>query len=53
MGAGDGTRWLGMGRIADGTSVTFVTDARAAERIADAMAAGEEPVVVIERRQLV
>ncbi len=53
LGASDGTRWLAMGRSPDGTSVTFVTDARAAERIADAMEAGDEPVVVIERRQLV
>lgn len=53
LGAGDGTRWLAMGRSADGASVTFVTDRRAAERIADAMAGGDEPVVVIERRQLV
>lgn len=53
MGENDGTRWLAMGRLADGTSVTFVTEARAAEQIADAMAAGREPVVVIERRQVI
>lgn len=53
LGASDGTRWLAMGRRPDGSSVTFVTDRGSAERIADAMAAGSEPVVVIERRQLV
>ncbi len=49
----DGSRWLAMGRLRDGTSVTFVIDARTAERVSDAMASGEEPLVVIERRQIV
>lgn len=53
LGAGEGGRWLAMGRMQDGSAVTFVTDAAAAECIADAMATGQEPVVVIERRQLV
>lgn len=46
-------RWLGRGRTASGEPVTFVTDTAAAERIADAMSAGDEPLARISRHQLV
>lgn len=52
LGVGDGSQWFATGRVEAGTTVTFLIDESAALAISDALAAGDEPVALIEPRQV-